>query len=125
MSKSEGKGKERALGRSIMSITSQALLPKAGPGSTLAAYGDVREIKNEYRVAVRVLRGDAGAITHKSGGINDGPIAGTHNEYIIHHRRSPVQMDACKRNRRGARDNVPYETFLVVASAWLTKLSRP
>lgn len=54
------------------------------------------EGKNDNRVAVRVLRGDAGANTHTSKGINDGPIAGMHNECIIYHRRSPVQkMDAC------------------------------
>ena len=55
-----------------------ALGPEGRPGGT--ARGHVCEVKHQYRLAIRVLRRDADTITPTSGGINDGPIVGTHNE---------------------------------------------
>ena len=60
-----------------------ALRPEGRPRGT--ARGHVREVKHEYRLAIRVLRRDADAITPTSEGIDDGPIVGTHNECIILH----------------------------------------
>lgn len=57
--------------------------PKGRPGGT--ARWHVREIKHEYRLAIRVLGRDADAITPTSGGIENGPIVCTHNECAILH----------------------------------------
>ena len=52
--------------------------PKGGPGGT--ACGHVGEVQDDYRVAIGGLRRDANAIASTSGGTNDGPVVGTHNE---------------------------------------------
>jgi hypothetical protein len=49
-----------------------ALRPKGMPGGT--ARGHVREVKHEYRFAIRVLRRDADAIMPTSGGTDNGQI---------------------------------------------------
>ena len=79
------KGNERDEKRAFNDVNypALALRPKGRPGGTARRH--VREVKHEYRLAIRMLRRDANAITPTSGGIVDGPIVGTHNECIVLH----------------------------------------